>query len=162
MCLIDRVRWSGSYDMFHKAFIGVTHIPRQSENLTHWWCCTWMFTRKIAEVIVKQTKTTTTTTTTITYRNSQTHSSPILMSEICGRGRSTVYKDGLHDSFPKLKSNHLDRPLVAGCSTDHKPLPKAHGSTLIPEYFFTMGARGDVSSIFKVIVLNAQQIIHRT
>ncbi len=28
---------------------------------------------------------------------------------------------GRHDSSPKLKPKHLDRPLVAGCSMGHKP-----------------------------------------
>ena len=31
-----------------------------------------------------------------------------------------VYKDGRHDSSPKLKPNHLDHPLVAGCSVGRK------------------------------------------
>lgn len=32
-----------------------------------------------------------------------------------------LYKDGRHDSSPKVKPNHLHRPLVAGCSIGHKP-----------------------------------------
>ncbi len=32
----------------------------------------------------------------------------------------TVYKDGRHDSSPKVKPKHLHCPLVAGCSIGYK------------------------------------------
>ena len=36
---------------------------------------------------------------------------------------STLYKDGLHDTYPKVKPKHFDCPLVAGCNIGHKYSP---------------------------------------
>lgn len=32
-----------------------------------------------------------------------------------------VYKDGLNENSPKLKPQHLDPPLLVGCTTGYKP-----------------------------------------